>query len=200
MAGFMEPTLSLLTVCGLEELAEHSSRGVTHVLSILDPDWPEPEPFGQYGEHRRTVLRFHDIIVPMAGQILPQPEDVEAILAFHDGVLAEQRGGAKPHVLIHCHAGISRSTAAMAMLLAKAEPEADELALMRRLHAIREKAWPNARMIAFADESLGRGGRLSAAARRLHARQLVVRPNLVEFMNKLGRGGEVDAALAAEPL
>ena len=35
--------VSLLTICGLDELASHSTRGVTHVLSILDPDWPEPD-------------------------------------------------------------------------------------------------------------------------------------------------------------
>ena len=34
--------VSLLTICGLDELASHSTQGVTHVLSILDPDWPEP--------------------------------------------------------------------------------------------------------------------------------------------------------------
>ena len=36
------PPTSLLTICGLEELGHHSARGVTHVLSILDPDWAEP--------------------------------------------------------------------------------------------------------------------------------------------------------------
>ena len=36
------PPTSLLTICGLEELSHHSARGVTHVLSILDPDWAEP--------------------------------------------------------------------------------------------------------------------------------------------------------------
>ena len=56
------PAISLLTVCGLEELDEHSSRGVTHVLSILDPDWPVPEAFGAFGEHRKLELRFHDVI------------------------------------------------------------------------------------------------------------------------------------------
>ncbi len=193
-------SLSLLTVCGLEELDHHSSGGVTHVLSILDPDWPEPAAFGRYGEHRRTILRFHYIIGPVPGQIMPEREDVDAILAFIDDLTAEERAGGEAHVLIHCHAGISRSTAAMAMLLARTYPEEDEVALMRRLHDIREKAWPNARMIAFADARLGRDGRLSAAARRLHARQLQVRPHLVQTMRDLGRAAEVDAALSATPL
>src|SRR5439155_24490663 len=31
-----------ITICGLDELACHCAGGVTHVLSILDPGWPEP--------------------------------------------------------------------------------------------------------------------------------------------------------------
>ena len=46
--------ISLLTICGLSELEHHSARGVTHVLSILDPDWPEPEAFWAYDPHHRT--------------------------------------------------------------------------------------------------------------------------------------------------
>ena len=194
------PDISLLTVCGLEELEEHSARGVTHVLSILDPDWPEPEVFGTYGEHRRLVLRFHDIIEDTPGQVLPQRKDVETILGFIDDLMAEERTTGDGHVLIHCHAGISRSTAAMTMLLAKTYPDEDELALVQRLHAIREKAWPNARMIGFADEILGRGGRLSAAVRRLHARQMIVRPHIGEVMRGLNRSREVDEALASTAL
>ncbi|HLN07865.1 MAG TPA: protein-tyrosine-phosphatase, partial [Xanthobacteraceae bacterium] len=34
---------STLTICGLDELTLHSARGVTHVVSILDPDHQEPE-------------------------------------------------------------------------------------------------------------------------------------------------------------
>jgi predicted protein tyrosine phosphatase len=195
--GRMEsPSISLLTVCGLEELEQHSTRGVTHVLSILDPSWPEPTAFGAYGEHRRTVLRFHDIIDPTPGQVLPQREDVEFILSFIDDLVAEEGRSADAHVLIHCHAGISRSTAAMAMLLAKTYPQEDEASIVERLHAIREKAWPNARMIAFADEILGRGGRLSEAVRGLHARQIAVRPHIAQLMRDLGRAREVDAALS----
>ena len=191
-------SISLLTVCGLEELDQHSSRGVTHVLSILDPAWPDPPAFERYDAHHRMVLRFHDVIEPGPGLIMPEVEHVEAVLGFIDDLLAEERRHQDGHVLIHCHAGISRSTAAMAMLLAKTYPDLDEGALMERLFAIRAKAWPNSRMIGFADEILGRGGRLSEAARQLHARQLGIRPHLAQLMRDLGRGREVNAALGAK--
>jgi len=57
----------MITVCGLEELAGHADRKVSHVLSILDPDQPEPEAFGAYGEHARLELKFHDIIEETPG-------------------------------------------------------------------------------------------------------------------------------------
>ena len=189
--------ISLLTICGLEELGEHSARGVTHVLSILDPGTPEPAEFGAYGEHRRTTLRFHDAIEPAEGVVLPEPADVDAVLGFGRDVLAERAGGSDARVLIHCHAGISRSTAAMLMLLVEAYPDEDEARVVARLHDLREKAWPNSRMVGFADARLGRGGRLSAAVRRLHALQLGVRPQIETFMRANGRAREVDAALAA---
>ncbi|MBD8908816.1 hypothetical protein [Methylorubrum zatmanii] len=184
--------LSLHTVCGLDELAEHQARGVSHILSILDPDRADPEAFGTYGTHRRIVLRFHDAIEPGPGIVLPEREDVAAILAFGREAAAD---GGEVHILVHCHVGISRSTAALATLFAQAEPDTPADMLIARLHAQREKAWPNARMIAFADEMLGRRGSLSEAVRQLHALQLRKRPHLDQLMRDLGRGAEVDAAL-----
>ena len=81
--------LSLLTVCGLDELDYHSARGVTHVLSILDPDWPEPESFWAYDPHRRTTLHFHDTIQSGPALLPPQTEHVEAILNFGRSLLAD---------------------------------------------------------------------------------------------------------------
>ena len=195
------PPVSLHTVCGLDELPDHGMRGVSHVLSILDPDRPDPTAFAAYGPHRRTVLRFHDAIAPGEGIVLPERADVEAILAFGRAVAedaAKDTAGdaaAEAHILVHCHVGISRSTAVLATLLAQAEPGTPADALIARLHAQREKAWPNARMIAFADALLGREGSLCEAVRRLHGLQLRKRPHLDALMRDLGRGAEVDAAL-----
>lgn len=189
----MQPvSISILTICGLEELAEHRGGRVTHVLSILDPEWPDPEVFATFDPHHRTILHFHDVIAPEPGRLPPEPEHVARILAFGRGLAEDAHMRGEGHLLVHCHAGVSRSTAAMAMLLAQVYPDEGEDAIMERLHAIREKAWPNLRMIGFADEQLGRGGRLVEAAARLYGRQLAVRPHLAEFMEKAGRAREVE--------
>ena len=105
--------ISTLTICGIEELPGNSAREVTHVLSVLDPDRAEIAAFDAYGEHHRVTLRFHDIIEPRPGQIMPAPEHVEAILNFGEGLRATAASRLKGHLLVHCHMGISRSTAAM---------------------------------------------------------------------------------------
>jgi len=180
---------SALTVCGLDELDGHAARGVTHVLSILDPEWPEPEAFLAFDPHFRATFRFHDAIEPEPGVILPERADVETILAFG------RDAGDVSHLLIHCHAGISRSTAAMLMILAEAHPGESEDAVVDRLLRIRPQAWPNSRMIAFADELLGRNGGLGAAVGRLYARRLETHPELADAMRRGNRGREVEMGL-----
>jgi predicted protein tyrosine phosphatase len=123
-----------------------------------------------YGNHVRTTLRFHDIISPIAGQIMPAPDHVEAVLKFGEAFLARQDSNASSHVLVHCHMGISRSTAAMITLMAQADPDETSEALFERLTKIRPQAWPNSKMIPYADSQLGRNGDLTTALRRHYAR------------------------------
>ena len=94
----------MITVCGLEELAGHAGRQVSHVLSILDPDQPEPEAFGAYGEHARLELKFHDVIEEAPGFRAPQRQDVAKILAFGEDILRDPEN--LRHLLVHCHMGI----------------------------------------------------------------------------------------------
>ena len=136
---------SALTICGLDELDRHSDRGVTHVLSILDPDWPEPAALSAFDPHCRATFRFHDAIEPAPGVVLPEKSDVEAILDF-----GRDAGDDLSHLLIHCHMGLSRSTAAMLMILAQALPRETEDAIADKLLEIRPQSWPNSRMIGFA--------------------------------------------------
>ena len=176
-------------ICGLDELIGHQGRGVTHILSILDPEWPDPAAFHAFDPHFRATLRFHDAIEPDPDVLLPQKGDVEAILTF--GRDAADAGG----LLIHCHAGISRSTAATLMILAQAHPDEKEDQLADRLLQTRPQAWPNSRMIEFADELLDRRGRLVAAIAGIYARQLANRPELAEIMRRGNRAREVELGL-----
>jgi predicted protein tyrosine phosphatase len=185
---------SRLTICGLDELDMHGSRSVTHVLSILDPAWPEPEAFSAYDPHHRTTLHFHDAIEPEPNIRLPRREHVEDILAFGLSFQRDCVDQADAHLLIHCHAGISRSTAAMATLLAQAHPGEAEERIFERVAAIRPQAWPNSLMIGYADDLLTRGGRLTAALRRLYGRRLASRPELAITMRGLNRMREVEMA------
>jgi predicted protein tyrosine phosphatase len=191
----MKSSISLLTICGISELPDQGARSVTHVLSILDPDHPDPEAFQAYDPHHRTVLRFHDVIEPLPGMILPEPEHVRAVLQFGEEVAQSPSSLAEGHLLVHCHMGVSRSTAAMATLMLQSEPEESEDRIMERLAEIRPQAWPNSLMIGFADDLLSRNGRLVDALRRHYGRQVQRDPKMARLMRDLGRGREVDMAV-----
>jgi predicted protein tyrosine phosphatase len=179
------------TVCGIDELALHQVAGVTHVLSILDPDWPAPEALAVYEASQRLQLRFHDIIDPQPGWVAPERADVEQLLAF---------GGELPregHLLVHCHAGVSRSTAAAALILAERHPEKSATMVLNGVLRLRPKAWPNLRILEFGDDILGRDGEIVEAAARLYRKALARDPTLALAMTMGGRGREVAAAARA---
>jgi len=185
-----------ITICGLDELAGHRAADVTHVLSILDPGWPEPEALRGFDVHRRLKLHFHDVIEPVPRWIAPERWDVELLLAFGRDLGAIGGAGEEPahtHLLVHCHAGVSRSTAAAILILAQrdsARPAADAV---REIVRLRPRAWPNLRMIELGDPLLGRGGEIVAAVRAHYRTALDREPWLAEAMIDGGRGREVAA-------
>ena len=183
-----------VSVCGIDELTSHREAGVSHVLSILDPDWPVPEAFGSFGEHARLELRFHDVIDEHdASVIAPRPAHVAELLAFGRGLLAEPQADA--HLLVHCHAGVSRSTASMALILAQALPDVPPDHIFAEVLRIRPQAWPNLRILELGEAELNRHGELVAAAAGIYRTQLDRRQYLVEQMRSGGRGREIEAAM-----
>jgi predicted protein tyrosine phosphatase len=182
----------MITVCGLDELAGHAAREVSHVLSILDPTQAEPEAFGAYGEHARLELKFHDIIEDTPGLQAPQPEDVAKILDFGRDILRDPEN--LRHLLVHCHMGISRSTASMALLLAQAQPHLSASEVLGQVLHIREKAWPNLRILTLGEEQLDRKGEFSAAVGAIYRIQIERRPEIKEFFVKGGRAREIELA------
>jgi predicted protein tyrosine phosphatase len=183
-----------ITVCGIAELEGHSAVGVTHVLSILDPGFPDPDAFGAFGEHERLDLRFHDITEERPGMRLAQREDVTALLQFGRDLLREPRA----HLLVHCHMGISRSSAAMALILAQARPDRPALEALAEVRRIRPRIWPNLRVIELGDELLGRSGALVDAAIARYRHVVERKPDVGKMMTEMGRGREVRSAMARQ--
>jgi predicted protein tyrosine phosphatase len=170
-----------IDVCGLDELCGYCSMGVTHVLSILDPDWPAPEVFAAFGEHAHLELRVDDVIDEVPGKVVPRTLPAER--------------SARARLLVHCHAGVSRSTASMVLILAQALPALPATAIVREVLRIRPQAWPNLRIIEMGDALLGRHGEIVAATHVAYAAQLEREPDRVEELLQYGRGREIAAAL-----
>ncbi len=184
-----------ISVCGIPELDMFCTAGVSHVLSILDPGTPEPAAFGEFGEHARLELRFHDVIDEREGHVAPRAPDVARLLDFGEEILRESADGV--HLLVHCHAGISRSTAAMILLLAQARPDRPGAEALAEVVRVRPHAWPNLRMVEFGDTLLGRGGELVAAVRAHYRAVVALRPEVGRAMLEGGRGREVAGLLDA---
>jgi predicted protein tyrosine phosphatase len=66
-------------------------------------------------------------------------------------------------MLIHCYAGVSRSTASAFIAACKLSPHREEAEIARVLRQASPTATPNLRFVALADERLGRGGRMVSA-------------------------------------
>ena len=179
-----------ITVCGVAELSSHSAAGVTHVLSILEPGSPNPDAFGAYDEHERLDLRFSDIIDEIPGKRAPEAEDIAALLRFGRDIMRES----KARLLVHCHVGKSRSTAAMALILAQARPDRPAREAMAEVGRIQPLMWPNLRVIELGDAAHGRKGELVAATIKFYRHVIDRRPEVGAMIIEAGRGREVRAA------
>ena len=126
------------------------------VVSLLSPgdEFPRIDGFDRARHHR---VHLHDIREPLDGHVTPSGEHVEDLIAFLRGWRADDP------LLVHCWAGISRSTATAFIAACLHNPDTDELEIARTLRAASPTAFPNTRIVAFADEILARGGRMSAA-------------------------------------
>ena len=80
-------------------------HGVKHVVTLLAPDTPHDAPVG-ITPGRHLKLYFHDIVQPMDGHVPPGAGDAEKLISFF------QSWDRQDPMLVHCWAGISRSTAA----------------------------------------------------------------------------------------
>ncbi len=154
----------MIHVCSLRAAqVEIDLHGIRRVISILGPETPHRR-FEGVAHDQHLQMTFNDVEAAMDGMMSPAASDVETLLQF------VRRWDRASPLLIHCWAGVSRSTAAAYIAQCALNPRADAIKLAQDLRDVSASATPNRMMVAFADELLGRDGRM------------------VEGIAKIGRG------------
>ena len=108
-------------------------------------------------EANHLILGMDDIAVPMDGYVMPCEEHVRSLIAF------VRRWNREKPLVVHCFAGISRSTAGAYVAACAVNAARDETVIARELRRASPTATPNARIVSIADQMLGRAGRMVAA-------------------------------------
>jgi predicted protein tyrosine phosphatase len=145
-----------IIVCPLSHATDIArERKPSHVVSLLDPDTPFPA-LG-YADEKHFRLPVHDIEADAGGFDALDAARMRRLLAF---VATWERDDP---ILIHCYAGISRSTATAFITACAHNAAANEEEIALALRAASPTASPNRRFIALADAELGRAGRMSRA-------------------------------------
>jgi predicted protein tyrosine phosphatase len=147
----------MIIVCGLNAAQEQIDlHGAQSVISILGPETPHRN-FGNIQSARHLRLTFNDINAVTPGLIAPQAGDATRLVNF---IKDWQRDAP---MVIHCWAGISRSTASAFTALCVLRPQADEMELAQELRNASPSATPNRLITAQVDQLLQRRGRMLKA-------------------------------------
>lgn len=135
----------------------------SHLVTLASPG-----AGAAFDAEHRLDLRFNDIAAPREGLVAPSTEHVEALLAFAKGWT-----GARP-LLIHCWAGVSRSTAVAYAIACARTARGREAEWAACLRDAAPTATPNPLIVAHADRLLDRGGAM------------------IRAVEAIGRGAETD--------
>jgi predicted protein tyrosine phosphatase len=147
----------MIVVCSLARLPETvKQHGARHVVTLVADSDLVLRPEGIEADDH-LWLRMDDIADEIEGMIPPSEKHVVDLIEFL------KRWNREKPLVVHCYAGISRSTAAAYIAACVLAPEIEEAELARRLRAASPTASPNPRLIALADKYLGRKGRMVRA-------------------------------------
>jgi predicted protein tyrosine phosphatase len=147
----------MIHVCSLARLPETAQEiGASHVVTLLRDVHLIVRPPG-IAPDNHLVIHVDDITCPLDGYTHPCEEHIGELITF-----VQSWNRAAP-LLVHCYAGISRSTAAAFTAACAIEPQRDEVAIAQALRRASPTATPNALIVSLADQVLGRNGRMVRA-------------------------------------
>ena len=133
-------------ICPLRLVPEMIERtGARHLVSAVSADLIPATP-AMISPERHLRLAMHDIVERRLDQVLPASEHVLELLDF------VQSWDRREPMLIHCYAGISRSTAAAFIALCALNPQTPEELIASGLRRSSDTARPNRLFVALADQ------------------------------------------------
>jgi predicted protein tyrosine phosphatase len=147
----------MIHVCSLARLHETvEDTGARHIVSLIGDEARVERP-GAITEENHLWLRLHDISAPIDGYIMPDEEHIADLLRF------VRRWDRRAPLVVHCYAGISRSTASAFASVCALNPQRNEESIAQALRRASPTATPNILIVSLADRLLGREGRMVAA-------------------------------------
>jgi predicted protein tyrosine phosphatase len=147
----------MIHVCSLAALAQTvKSSGASHILTVMANVDQVRRPESVL-EANHLKVSMDDINEPADGFVAPNDDHIMQVLAFIRG------WDRKAPLVVHCYAGISRSTASAFTAVCALNPHRDEISIARQIRAASPIAQPNRLIVALADRALGRGGRMLRA-------------------------------------
>jgi predicted protein tyrosine phosphatase len=108
-------------------------------------------------EANHLKVSMDDITQEMDGFLAPSQEHIERVLNF------VRNWDRSAPMVVHCYAGISRSTASAFAAACMLNPHRDEIEIARQIRARSPIASPNRLIVTLADKALGRDGRMLRA-------------------------------------
>lgn len=143
-------------VCPLSRVESvAASSGAASLVTLLSPPAQPPRP-PSIAPENHLILGLSDIVAAQDGHILAEQAHIDSLLNF------VRRWDRAAPLLVHCYAGVSRSTAAAFITLC-ALTEADEARIAAKIRELSPSATPNRHLVGLADAALRREGRMLAA-------------------------------------
>ncbi|HKH81601.1 MAG TPA: protein tyrosine phosphatase [Methylovirgula sp.] len=153
--------MSRIHVCSIFRIFDVAEvTGARTLVTLINREIRVDRP-AAIAPERHLFVGISDITTEMEGQVLPGEEHVATLLDFVRLWDREQP------LLIHCFAGVSRSTAGAFITACALSPHLCEEDIAQRLRRASATATPNARLVALADRILCRDGRMVAAIERI---------------------------------
>jgi predicted protein tyrosine phosphatase len=147
----------MIHVCSLAALPDTvKATGASHILTVMAKVDQVQRPRSVL-EANHLKVAIDDITEAMDGFVAPSEAHIELVLNFVRG------WDRRAPLVVHCYAGISRSTASAFAAACALNPHRDEVSIARQIRAASPIASPNRLIVSLADKALGREGRMLRA-------------------------------------